>query len=384
MKIKIKYDNLDPAERKLAEEAIGKIRDAAARILSNTEPDLQRLEGHVRKFEKGHRYEVTLQLHLPSTTLVVHGEKTDFAALLAELREDMIRRVRRRLARIQHYREWRKSARRDRLAEHLSGDEGDKVKRRHELFFDLIEKHLDTIWTYAWRELAYLEATGDLPPGALSVRDAVDAILVAGARTFEEKPAEFDLTDWLYRLCVETLQSEARRIARAVPADAVSLNEEPPEPATDPTEADQEFYEFYQPDDLPTLEDLIPFPDVNTPEESYATREIAVAVHRAIAELPARWRHAVVLVYLENLPEERVVEILGISPVELADILKHARRFLRARLADRLDRPESGSDADLSIGFEATGTASPSAKARERIVSHFRPGGQQSEDRTVG
>lgn len=383
MKTKVKYENLEPADRKRAEHTIAKIRDAVARILPNMEPDLQRLEGHVRRAAKGHRYSVNLRLHLPSTTLVVQGEDTDFAALLAEARDDLTRQARRHLARLQHYRAWRKWSRRDRFAEQMSGDEATRLRRRHELFFDLIEKHLDQVSTYAWRELAYLEAAGDLPAGALSVGEAVDAILVAGAQSFEDKPSEFDVSDWLYRLCVETLNREARQLARAAPAEAVSLNEDPPEPATDPTEADQEIHEFYQPDDLPTLEELIPLPDEDAPEDSYAAREAAIALHRAIAELPALWRHAIVLVHLENLPEERVVDILGISPVELDDILTDARRFLKVKLADRLGRAEESSDADLQAGLGATGRASPGAQARDRIAAHFRSTVTRSEDPTV-
>lgn len=372
MKIKIKDDNLQEVERNSAEEAIGKIRDAVVRLLPRMDPDLQRLEGHIRKAVKGHRYGVSLRLHLPSATLVFRKEATDLAALLAEGREALVRQVRRHFAHLRHFQSWRKQVRRDIHAEHKAIEANAQRRESRELFFEMIEHHLGLVWHYAARELAYREANGDLPAGALSLRDAVDAILLAGLEAFEKRPSKMDVKDWLLQLSIRTLDAQAREIANTKLADAVALDENPPSLPTDPTQADQEFYEFFQPDAAPTLETLIPYPGIGSTEDDYAEHEMAHALHSAIAELPSLWRHALVLVHIHELPEEAVVEILGVSPVELTDILVDARRYLKARLEDWPGAKELQSDTALNAALRKSGFTKPSEDAEDLIASQYR------------
>lgn len=383
MKTKIKYENLTSAERDLADESVAKICDAVARKLPGMAPDLQRLEGHIRKSQKGHLYSASLRLHLPSTVLIVKAERTDLAELFSDARNDLSRQVRRHVARLRHYYELRRHARRDRFAEHMAIDKDERLRRLRAEFFEAVEGHLDLLWNYAWRELSYMAANGDLPPGALSLSDAVDAILLSGALKYEKRPPETNLKDWLYRLCVETLEQEARQISRAIPAKSLALDADVPEPAVDPTEADQEFHEFYQPDDAPTLENLIPFPDEGSAEDVYTKYEIARALHRAMADLPTVWRQAIVLVHLEELPEDRVVEILAISPVELSDILVGARRFLKMKLAHSLDVGEQQEDVSLDDALRATKSVKTNQNAREEIASRYRQDTRQDQNVTA-
>lgn len=372
MKIKIRYDNLQEADRNCAEDEIGKIRDAVARVLPRMEPGLQRLEGHIRKAAKGHRYAVSLRLHLPYATLVFRKETTDFAALLAEARDALIRQVRRHLAHLRHFHTWRRQVRRDILAKHKAIEEDTQRREHRDLFFEMIEHHLDLVWNYASRELAYREANGDLPAGALSLQDAVDAILLNGVEAFEKRPPNMGIKDWLLQLSIRTLDAQSRQIRNTKLADAVALDDNPPSSSTDPTEADQEFYEFFQPDDAPTLETLIPYPETGSTEDHYAERETALALHAAVAELPSLWRHALALVHIDELPEDVVVEILGISPVELTDILVDARRYLKARLADRPDANKLQSDTALDAALRGNSLREPNADAQHLIASRYR------------
>lgn len=371
MKIKVKYDHLEQTERNSAEEAVSKIRDAVESLLPHMEDDAKRLEGRIHKAAKGHRYNISLRLHLPSTTLVFRKEGTNFAGLLAEARDALVSQTRRHLDRLRHYHTWRQKARRDIIAQHKAIDE-DALRREHRaLFFKLIEDHLDLLWSYASRELAYREANGDIQAGVLPLRDAVDAILLAGVQAFEKRPPKMDVKDWLYQLTIRTLDAQARQIATTKVADALSLDETPPEPSTDPTEADQEFYEFFQPDDAPTLEALIPYPAAGSPEEHYADYEVARTLHAAIAALPSLWRHALVLVHIEEVPEDEVVEILGISPTELTEILVHARRCLKAWLADRPDAIELLGDAALNEALRKSDFTKQNEDTKELIASQY-------------
>ena len=79
---------------------------------------------------------------------------------------------------------------------------------RRQLFFDLIEDHLDTVYDTVRRELTYLECSGSVPEGYLSVRDLVDATILKGLERFEQRPTEFSIGDWLLKLAFETIEAE--------------------------------------------------------------------------------------------------------------------------------------------------------------------------------
>ncbi|MFC3303645.1 RNA polymerase sigma factor [Parvularcula lutaonensis] len=267
---------------------------------------------------------------------------------LNEAAKELERQARRHMEKVRREYHWQQTRRRQRMEALRQPPADVQAQERRQLFFDLIEQHLDRVWTYAWRELRYLEASGSIPAGALSVEDAIDAILAEGAKRFEERPTEFSVDEWLLKLTVETLEAEARRVARTLPADALSLEDEVPEPATDPTTADEEFYEFYQPDDAPRLEDVVPYPQAHSPEAELEEREEALAVHRALSQLPQRWRHALVLSFIEDMPRDRVASMLGVTEKELGEMIDRALTVLRAKLLDDQVDSEALSDGRVA------------------------------------
>jgi hypothetical protein len=54
----------------------------------------------------------------------------------------------------------------------------------------------------------------------------------------------FSVGDWLTQLAFETIGEEARAARRVVPENAASLDAAPEQPAQDPTETDQELFNF--------------------------------------------------------------------------------------------------------------------------------------------
>ncbi|GIX14708.1 MAG: hypothetical protein KatS3mg118_2667 [Paracoccaceae bacterium] len=136
------------------------------------------------------------------------------------------------------------------------------------------------------------------------------------------------------RLAYETIEAEARAARRALPDDAASLEHAPEAPAEEPTEADQEMFEFYQPDDVPVLEDLVADTDAADPEAEALRHEAQLALHRAMAALPALWRRVLTLCDVEERRPEEAAAILGLSEAETARIAVAARDFLRQKLVE--------------------------------------------------
>jgi hypothetical protein len=97
----------------------------------------------------------------------------------------------------------------------------------------------------------------------------------------------FSVGDWLTQLAFETIGEEARAARRVVPENAASLDAAPEQPAQDPTETDQELFEFHQPDEVLRLEDLVGDGTATDPESALDRHETALCLHRALSALPA-------------------------------------------------------------------------------------------------
>ena len=79
------------------------------------------------------------------------------------------------------------------------------------------------------------------------------------------------------------------------------------------------------------LEDLLPDPTADDPEQAVELRDVRRALVRALAALPRAWRQAVMLTTFEGLSSAQAGKVLGRSEEELEEVLRHAHAFLEAR-----------------------------------------------------
>jgi DNA-directed RNA polymerase specialized sigma24 family protein len=121
---------------------------------------------------------------------------------------DLRHRVDRHVARLKHESEFKRPARRRRIGAPLPPARDAAEAGRRQLFFGLIEDHLDTVYDAVRRELTYFECSGSVPQGYLSVRDLVDATILKGLERFERRPMRFSVGDWLTQLAFETIGEE--------------------------------------------------------------------------------------------------------------------------------------------------------------------------------
>ena len=285
MKIRTALRNLDKHGQQRAPEVIAEEGRQLENHLKRFRSELVRLEVVASQTKGKTRIQVRLRLQLPSSVIAAQEEGFEIEPALRKAFADLRHQVDRHVARLKHEPEYKRPARRRRIGAPLPPARDAAEADRRQLFFDLIEDHLDTIYDTVRRELTYLECSGSVPAGYLSVRDIVDATILKGLARFEDRPSEFSVGDWLKRLAFETIEEESRAARRAVPEDAASIEAEPEAPAEDPTEADQAMFEFYQPDEVLMLEDLIADDGGTDPETEVDRHKIAMALHRAIADL---------------------------------------------------------------------------------------------------
>jgi RNA polymerase sigma factor (sigma-70 family) len=214
--------------------------------------------------------------------------------------------------------------------------EASSGQEARETFFSLATEHLDGLYAFVRRQLAYYQSLGDLLPGELEPEDVVDAVILRAYRTFSKELAGPDLGDRLIRLAADQLRKEVRRL-KFERERSVHLEEDIPEtpPEEESLTLGEEILEFYQPDEDLKLEDIFPDYKVPTPDEAVEMKEeLLRCVNAALAAMPKEWRRAFRLRHAEGLTEEDIAENLEKTLPEIRRILRVAAERLKDKLIE--------------------------------------------------
>lgn len=334
MRCHLSFHRIGEPSRPRLQQMFGERAKELERRLKNFPPALIHLEGRIEKSPNHELHRVSLRLKLPSTVLAVAEEGHDLPALMAEAFAELVRRTDKHLARLRREPLWKRHERRERLRSLIKSPAGAQEQERRQLYFDLIESHLDALYGYVQRELLYLEDTGTLAPGELSAEDLVYSVVLSGLDAFDQRPHHLTMPQWLFSLAMKVVAEQVEQLRRGAPVETWSLEAPPPRPAEEPTRRDEERFEYWEPEQRLRLEDLVPIEETATPEQAQVRREMQLVLQRAIAALPRAWRQAVVLTTLEGLDPETAAQVMGLGGQPLQEQLAHAHAFLREMLQD--------------------------------------------------
>jgi RNA polymerase sigma-70 factor (ECF subfamily) len=183
-------------------------------------------------------------------------------------------------------------------------------------FTRTIQRHMDELLDAARREIRYRVALGDLGPDDLAPEDLVADTLERAWRGRERRPELLGLRAWLLALLHRTSESIVRREQRFRKLAPVSLERTvPPPPLYDD---DEEFWEWYQPDDMTKWEDLAHEAVELTPEE-------VVEAEEELRSLAPRPRLAWLLRHVHRLTLPEIAQALGVPVREAARLIAEAR-----------------------------------------------------------
>lgn len=190
---------------------------------------------------------------------------------------------------------------------------GDKDGYRH-----LIEPYLSELMAAAGRELRYRRAIGDLRPQDLSADELVGETLARGWRDRARKPSTLEARPWLLGLEFKVLEAIVRSERRARRLAGISLDAPVWDPAETVDATDEEFWEWYQPDDVTLWEDVIAAEDVQ-PEELSDERTY---------QLTTEERQALVLSVEHRLSVVEISSVMNLSPERTVRLIEGAQRQL--------------------------------------------------------
>jgi RNA polymerase sigma factor (sigma-70 family) len=191
-----------------------------------------------------------------------------------------------------------------------------------------VAPHLEELLGAARRELSYRVALGNFGADDLTPEELVGEALLRAWQDRYRRPSSLGVKVWLLALLFRVARDLARREAglRRIPTESLEALV-PPEPIYDD---DEEFWEWYQPDELTRWEDVVEAPAI-TPEE------MAAADERLTRTPDPRAREVFLLYELHRVPLSETALALGLSVTETARLLEEARRDLGV-VADRNSR----------------------------------------------
>lgn len=195
---------------------------------------------------------------------------------------------------------------------------------------EALEPYLPHLFAFVRREIDYYERVGLLPPGEVQPEDVVDEVIEMALTNWDKRP-EGSLRPWLLQMALRRLRRYLAA-ARERSSENIPLEELVPQEDVPTLDADTEIYEFYEPDDVVTWEDLLSDPHAPSPEEILEMAELSDPLQQALSSLPPPVREVFVLHALEGLREDEIARIYGWDVDTVKRYLAQARDTLREQL----------------------------------------------------
>ncbi|GBD42371.1 hypothetical protein HRbin39_01762 [bacterium HR39] len=211
-------------------------------------------------------------------------------------------------------------------AEERQGIEKDwalAVKGDRDAFNRVVDPLVPELIEAARHELAFFVETGDLPADATTPEEVVGEVMLRAWRNRRRRLLRVSVEAWLlailYRVIDETVHAERRR--RELAETARDMHPEVP-----PLEDEDAFWEWFQPEDLPVAEPLIPepAPDPETVTETLEARPRVLATTA---------RRALMMHRRHRLAVKEIAAVLRRPVGETVEIIREAARRVREQKA---------------------------------------------------
>lgn len=292
-------------------------------------PDMVSLRG---VFEPGPRsgFRVTLNLRLPSGTMVSGSDSVSLRAAIRMAFEDLGKQLRKHKDHLRsHYRfpgvrgQGRQPISQVRFEDTIAAVVPAKISSTDVNRF--VNANLDRLRRYVERELAFRRDSGQKRLEAVSVAEVVNEAIACALDERRERPEKIALEPWLYRLSRSAMDRLSNQVEGAAAPQHPAHSEMLP-----PLDArDEEMLQFYHPDELLAGENLIADNHSSSPEDEASREELMNMVERALRGAALQQREAFLLFSLEGFRPAEIAQITERSVEDVQNDIRQAREYLR-------------------------------------------------------
>ncbi|MFQ5928972.1 MAG: HPF/RaiA family ribosome-associated protein [Acidobacteriota bacterium] len=277
------------------------------------------LDLHVtlEKLPRGKQYHTVLVLNMPQNAMRVEEMENNPATSVIRAFEELLRKIKKFKSRLNRERFWQKQAG---VPTHISSSQNTRELE------DAINQNVDQIENYIRRELYHQALVENIPVGLVQAQALLDEVFLEVTSKTVARPENIPLEQWMFQIARETVKNRID--------DWQAACEEPhvEEAAKTSSRWDDEVLNFYQPDEVLRLEDLLRDEHSTTPEELLAREEVREQLQEAIARLPSSIRESFVLFALEGFNSDETAMIMGKDPSEVLEDVEKARLELRRQM----------------------------------------------------
>ena len=315
MNLKIQHRRLKVTE--VLKRLIDRHANKVEKILPTfTSRDLD-LHISLERLPRGRQYHTVLVMTMPQKQIRVERMENNPATSVLRAFDELLRRIKKFKSQLNRESFWKK--------EPVSASTETRTYKTR-ILENAINQNLDKIENYIRREILHRTLIEDIPIGLLQARALVDDVFLEVNSRVMDRPEALPLDQWMLQVARRVLNSRFLEFRAA--REEVHSEER----ADTSSRWDDEDLNFYQPDEVLSLEDLIRDEHSVDPERLLAQEEAKDELQKAIASLPHVVREPFVLFALEGLNSDEVAMILDRSPREIVQDVETARLELRKRL----------------------------------------------------
>lgn len=301
-------------------------------------PDLIHLRGSVEQNTPREGVAVSLNLRLPSGQIAAQETAASASSAIKAAFDQLLQQLSKHKDLLRKTHKWsRRGAGRAVAEPPVASEESSGIEKTPtvsaEDVHSFVNANLPRLQRFVERELSHREISGALRAGLLTPEEVIDEAIANALDEKVEKPDRLALEPWLYRLAlraIDELSSREQELSATVGLAA---------PLTQPAEAaaDEARFQFHQPDESLTAENLIPDSSTPTPEEAAYTDEMIDILQVALDGAGLPEREAFILHAIEGFSVEEIASITERPPDQVRDLIAKARDHVRrsAPLANR-------------------------------------------------
>ena len=305
------------------EKIIARKIEKIEKLLESFNEDLFFLRINFNEIKKRKRFNVRLMMQILGRHLRVKKEGPNLPAVTNEAFEALIREIKKFKEFLRNEPEFRRKIRPSYKEKINKAQLKQEVQ---EAFEKYVEEIMPRLYSFALKEVRNRIYQGQLRQGDIQVKDVLDEAIVRvsdmikNETEFKEKEVKKELYRHIIRIInkwTKERRSQLSILDKTIP----------------PEEIDNELYEFYQPDDILHVEDVIP-DTVETPEDEVEEEELQKSIDQVISMMPDKWRQAFRLIELEGFSPDEVAMFQDRSVEEVKKEVEMARAFIAEKMED--------------------------------------------------